>query len=183
MNTLPIAKLDKAQALYHFLSGYTAKVAGTEGGICEPKATFSACFGARFMPRHPLEYGHLFQKLIEEHNVNCWLVNTGWTGGSFGAGRRMPIKLTRALVAAVLDGSITEADFRTDPYFGIAVPTSVRGVEPHFLHPAKSWSSERDYAAAAEKLVEMFRKNFARFEDYVEAQVKNAQPCVQIAAE
>lgn len=179
----PIAKLDHDQALYHFISGYTAKVAGTEDGICEPKAAFSACFGAPFMPRHPLEYGDLFRELIDRHKVDCWLVNTGWTGGAFGTGRRMPIKVTRALLAAALDGSLNHADFRADPYFGIAVPTSVPGVEPHFLNPARAWKSQSDYTAAARKLVEMFRRNFARFEDYVGAQVKNAQPCIQIAAE
>ena len=122
----PIAKLDPAQAMYHFLSGYTAKVAGTERGVTEPSATFSTCFGAPFMPRHPSVYGNLLRDLIERHDVDCWLVNTGWTGGKFGVGRRMPIQVTRNLLSAALDGSLNRAEFRTDPYFGLSVPTSAR---------------------------------------------------------
>ena len=122
----PIARLTPAQAMYHFLSGYTAKVAGTEKGVTEPEATFSTCFGAPFMPRHPSEYGNLLRELIAEHGVDCWLVNTGWTGGAYGTGRRMPIKATRALLAAALDGSLGDAEFRTDPNFGFAVPVAVR---------------------------------------------------------
>ena len=127
----PIAKLDPAQAMYHFLSGYTAKVAGTEKGVTEPQATFSTCFGAPFMPLHPTVYGNLLRDLVARHHVDCWLVNTGWTGGKFGVGRRMPIRVTRRLVAAALDGSLHRADFRTDPHFGLAVPAQVPGVEPH----------------------------------------------------
>ena len=131
----PIAKLDAAQAMYHFLSGYTAKVAGTEKGVTEPQATFSTCFGAPFLPLHPTVYGELLRDLVARHHVDCWLVNTGWTGGKFGAGRRMPIRVTRRLVSAALDGSLQRADFRTDPYFGLAVPGQVPGVEPHILEP------------------------------------------------
>ncbi len=131
----PIAKLTPAQAMYHFLSGYTAKVAGTEKGVTEPEATFSTCFGAPFMPRHPSEYGNLLRKLIAEHKVDCWLVNTGWTGGAYGTGKRMPIKATRALLAAALDGSLNNAEFRTDPNFGFAVPVEVPGVDTSILDP------------------------------------------------
>ena len=138
----PIAKLDPAQAMYHFLSGYTAKVAGTEKGVTEPQATFSTCFGAPFLPLHPTVYGDLLRELVARHHVDCWLVNTGWTGGKFGAGRRMPIRVTRRLVAAALDGSLHRADFRTDPYFGLAVPAQVPGVEPHILEPIKTWRSK-----------------------------------------
>ena len=113
----PIARLTPAQAMYHFLSGYTAKVAGTERGVTEPEATFSTCFGAPFMPRHPSEYGDLLRRLIAAHGVDCWLVNTGWTGGAYGTGRRMPIRSTRALLSAALDGSLGRAGFRTDPEF------------------------------------------------------------------
>ena len=121
----PIAKLTPAQAMYHFLSGYTAKVAGTEKGLVGVEPEFSTCFGAPFLPRHPSVYGNLLRELISAHDVDCWLVNTGWTGGIYGVGRRMPIKVTRTLLTAALDGSLRNAKFRTDPYFGFAVPTSL----------------------------------------------------------
>ena len=179
----PIAKLDASQAMYHFLSGYTAKVAGTEKGVTEPQATFSTCFGAPFMPRHPSVYGDLLRDLIERHSVDCWLVNTGWTGGKYGTGRRMPIKVTRRLLAAALDGSLNKARFRTDPYFGLAVPTSVPGVEPHILNPVKTWQSKAEFAETAKKLVAMFRENFVKFEQHVDVKVREAAPSIQIAAE
>ena len=179
----PIAKLTPAQAMYHFLSGYTAKVAGTEKGVVDPEATFSTCFGAPFMPRHPSEYGNLLRELIAAHAVDCWLVNTGWTGGKFGTGRRMPIKVTRTLLSAALDGSLKNASFRTDPYFGFSVPTSVLGVEPHLLYPFKTWRDKAEFDQTARKLVRMFRDNFVRFEGQVEADVKAAAPEVRIAAE
>ncbi|HUO55702.1 MAG TPA: phosphoenolpyruvate carboxykinase [Rhodoblastus sp.] len=179
----PIAKLDASQAMYHFLSGYTAKVAGTEKGVTEPAATFSTCFGAPFMPRHPSEYGNLLRELIARHHVDCWLVNTGWTGGKYGTGRRMPIRVTRRLLAAALDGSLNKADFRTDPYFGLAVPTSVPGVEPHILSPVKTWASKAEFAETAKKLVKLFRDNFVTFEPHVDAQVRDAAPAMQVAAE
>ena len=179
----PISKLDASQAMYHFLSGYTAKVAGTEKGVTEPSATFSTCFGAPFMPRHPSEYGNLLRDLIAKHHVECWLVNTGWTGGKYGVGRRMPIRVTRRLLAAALDGSLNKAEFRTDPYFGLAVPTSVPGVEPHILNPVKTWASPAEFAETAKKLVKLFRDNFVTFEPHVDAKVKEAAPAVQIAAE
>jgi len=179
----PIAKLMPAQAMYHFLSGYTAKVAGTEKGVIDPEATFSTCFGAPFMPRHPSEYGNLLRELIAVHAVDCWLVNTGWTGGKFGTGRRMPIKVTRTLLSAALDGSLKNASFRTDPYFGFAVPTSVPGVEPHLLYPFKTWRDKADFDQTARKLVRMFRDNFVRFEGQVDADVRAAAPEVRIAAE
>jgi phosphoenolpyruvate carboxykinase (ATP) len=179
----PIAKLDASQAMYHFLSGYTAKVAGTEKGVTEPQATFSTCFGAPFMPRHPSIYGNMLRDLIARHHVDCWLVNTGWTGGKFGTGRRMPIRVTRRLLAAALDGSLNKASFRTDPYFGLAVPTSVPGVEPHILNPVKTWASKAEFAETAKKLVAMFRENFVKFEPHVDREVKDAAPTMQIAAE
>ena len=125
----PIAKLTPEQAMYHFLSGYTAKVAGTEIGVTEPQATFSTCFGAPFMPRHPSVYGNLLKKRIAECGVDCWLVNTGWTGGKYGVGKRMPIKETRALLNAALDGSLKNVEFRKDPNFGFEVPVAVPGVD------------------------------------------------------
>ena len=129
----PIARLSRAQAIYHFLSGYTAKVAGTEKGVNEPQATFSACFGAPFMPRHPGEYGRLLGRLLARHESRCWLVNTGWTGGPYGAGRRMPIAVTRALLAAALDGRLAGLPTRRDPWFGIEVPTAAPDVDARIL--------------------------------------------------
>ncbi|WP_188607872.1 phosphoenolpyruvate carboxykinase [Chelatococcus reniformis] len=179
----PIAKLTAAQAMYHFLSGYTAKVAGTEKGVTEPQATFSTCFGAPFMPRHPSVYGNLLRELIAKHDVDCWLVNTGWTGGKHGVGRRMPIRATRRLLTAALDGSLNRADFRTDPYFGFSVPTSVPGVEPHILYPVKTWADKADFAKTATRLVEMFHENFTKYEDHVDADIRAAAPEAQLAAE
>ena len=178
----PIAKLTPAEAMYHFLSGYTAKVAGTEKGVKDPEATFSTCFGAPFMPRHPSVYGNLLRDLIAKHSVDCWLVNTGWTGGKYGVGRRMPIRVTRRLLTAALDGSLNRADFRRDPYFGFAVPTSVPGVEPHILYPVKTWQDKAAFADTAKRLVDMFTENFKRFEGHVDADVKAAAPHMSIAA-
>ncbi|MGH6859489.1 MAG: phosphoenolpyruvate carboxykinase, partial [Phyllobacterium sp.] len=163
----PIAKLTPAQAMYHFLSGYTAKVAGTERGVTEPEATFSTCFGAPFMPRHPSEYGNLLRQLIAGHGVDCWLVNTGWTGGAYGTGKRMPIKATRALLTAALDGSLKNAEFRTDPNFGFAVPVAVPGVDASILDPRSTWADKPGYDAQASKLVDMFIRNFDKFESHV----------------
>jgi phosphoenolpyruvate carboxykinase (ATP) len=178
----PIAKLDPSQAMYHFLSGYTAKVAGTEKGVTEPQATFSTCFGAPFMPRHPSVYGNLLRDLIEKHHVDCWLVNTGWTGGKYGVGRRMPIRVTRRLLAAALDGSLNRANFRSDPFFGLAVPTRVPGVEPHILEPFKTWANKAEFGETAKRLIAMFRENFVKFERHVDEEVRNAAPTPRIAA-
>ncbi|WP_353643943.1 phosphoenolpyruvate carboxykinase [Mesorhizobium sp. WSM2239] len=179
----PIAKLTPAQAMYHFLSGYTAKVAGTEKGVTEPEATFSTCFGAPFMPRHPSEYGNLLRRLIAEHGVDCWLVNTGWTGGAYGTGRRMPIKATRALLAAALDGSLKDAEFRTDPNFGFAVPLAVPGVDAAMLDPRSTWTDRQAYDRQAKRLVGMFIDNFGKFEAHVDAAILSAAPRMQEAAE
>jgi phosphoenolpyruvate carboxykinase (ATP) len=179
----PIAKLSPAEAMYHFLSGYTAKVAGTEKGVTDPQATFSTCFGAPFLPRHPSEYGQLLRDLIAKHKVDCWLVNTGWTGGKYGVGRRMPIKATRKLLRGALDGTLRDASFRTDPYFGFSVPTSVPGIEPHLLNPIKTWKDKAEFDQTARKLVRMFQENFVKFESHVDADVRAAAPEVRIAAE
>ena len=178
----PIAKLTPDQAMYHFLSGYTAKVAGTEIGVTEPEATFSTCFGAAFMPRHPSVYGNLLKQRIAEGGVDCWLVNTGWTGGSHGVGSRMPIKVTRALLNAALDGSLKSADFRTDPNFGFQVPVSVPGVESRILDPRSTWADPQAYDATAAKLVQQFVDNFAEFEAHVDEGVRRAAPRVLEAA-
>ena len=179
----PIAKLSPAQAMYHFLSGYTAKVAGTEKGLVGVQPEFSTCFGAPFLPRPPSEYGNLLRDYIARHNVDCWLVNSGWTGGIYGVGRRMPIKATRALVTAALDGSLKNASFRTDPYFGFSVPTSVPGIEPHLLYPMKTWKEKAAFDKTARELVKMFQDNFTKFEDKVDAEVRAAAPEVRLAAE
>ncbi len=179
----PVARLTPAQAMYHFLSGYTAKVAGTEKGVTEPEATFSTCFGAPFMPRHPSEYGNLLRDLIAEHKVDCWLVNTGWTGGAYGVGKRMPIKATRALLSAALDSSLKEAKFRTDPNFGFQVPVSVPGVDSAILDPRSTWADAAAYDRQAGKLVLMFVENFTKFESHVDASVLSAAPHWLEAAE
>jgi phosphoenolpyruvate carboxykinase (ATP) len=177
----PIAKLDPAQAMFHFLSGYTAKVAGTEKGVSEPQATFSTCFGAPFMSRHPSVYGNLLRDLVAKHGVNCWLVNTGWTGGKYGVGQRMPIKVTRALLAAALNGSLADAACRTDPFFGLSIPLTAPGVEPAILNPVETWGSPDEFNAAAANLVEMFRANFVKFAEHVDAEVVKAQPAAVAA--
>jgi len=177
----PLAKLTPAQAMYHFLSGYTAKIAGTEKGITEPQATFSACFGAPFMSRRPTEYSALLGKLIAQHNVRCWLVNTGWTGGAYGIGRRMPIAATRALLAAVLKDELSgdAVSWRRDGYFGFEVPQAVAGVDSALLNPAGTWADKAAFAAQAQKLTAMFAENFAKFAPYVSEEVKAAAPKAQ----
>ncbi|MBV6656969.1 MAG: phosphoenolpyruvate carboxykinase [Devosiaceae bacterium] len=179
----PLSKMSPDQAMYHFLSGYTAKVAGTEIGVTEPEATFSTCFGAPFMPRHPSVYGDLLRKLIAEHNVQCWLVNTGWSGGAHGTGARMPIKATRRLLHAALDGELDDATFVTDPFFGLAVPTAVEGVDPSILQPRETWANTQAYDEQAQKLAAMFATNFAVYEPYVADAVKQAAPVFLEAAE
>ncbi len=172
----PIAKLTPDQAMYHFLSGYTAKVAGTEIGVTEPEATFSTCFGAPFMPRHPSVYGNLLKERIAKGGVQCWLLNTGWTGGKFGVGSRMPIKATRALLNAALDGSLNAAEFRTDPNFGFKVPVAVPGIDPTILDPRQTWDDKEAYDAQAAKLVDLFNENFAQFAEHVDEGVRQAAP-------
>jgi phosphoenolpyruvate carboxykinase (ATP) len=177
----PVARLTPDQAMYHFLSGYTAKVAGTEIGVTEPEATFSTCFGAPFMPRHPSVYGNLLKARIAKGGVKCWLVNTGWTGGKYGTGKRMPIKETRALLNAALDGSLNEVEFRTDENFGFEVPVSVPGVDASILNPRDTWADKADYDSTAAKLVKLFIDNFAKFEAHVDAGVRDAAPRQQQA--
>ena len=170
----PIARLTPAQAMYHFLSGFTSKVAGTERGVTEPQPTFSTCFGAPFMPRRPEQYGELLRARIAASGASCWLVNTGWTGGAHGTGTRMPIAATRALLAAALDGSLERAEFRRDPNFGFEVPVSVPGVDARLLDPRATWADPAAYDAAAARLVAMFAENFAQYEPHVAEDVKAA---------
>ena len=178
----PIARLTPDQAMYHFLSGYTAKVAGTEIGVTEPDATFSTCFGAPFMPRHPSVYGNLLKERIAKGQVQCWLVNTGWTGGKYGTGNRMPIKATRALLNAALDGSLNTAEFRKDPNFGFEVPVSVPGVDDDILDPRSTWADKDEYDRTAKKLVSLFIDNFTPFADHVDQGVRDAAPNTPVAA-
>jgi phosphoenolpyruvate carboxykinase (ATP) len=170
----PVARLTPAQAEYHFLSGFTAKMAGTERGVTEPSPAFSTCFGAPFMPRRPEAYGALLRQKIAEHGTTCWLVNTGWTGGAYGTGSRMPIKATRALLTAALDGSLNHVEFRKDANFGFEVPVSVPGVDDSLLDPRSTWADKDAYDAQAAKLVGMFADNFEQYLPYIDADVKAA---------
>lgn len=174
----PIARLTPDQAMYHFLSGYTARVAGTEIGVTEPEATFSTCFGAPFMPRHPSVYGNLLKERIAKGNVKCWLVNTGWSGGkaTMPGIKRMPIKATRALLNAALDGSLNSAEFRKDPNFGFEVPVAVPGVDTALLDPRGAWADAAEYDKTARELVGKFVANFAQFADHVDQGVRDAAP-------
>ncbi|MCZ8323032.1 MAG: phosphoenolpyruvate carboxykinase [Novosphingobium sp.] len=174
----PIARLTPDQAMYHFLSGYTARVAGTEIGVTEPEATFSTCFGAPFMPRHPSVYGNLLKERIAKGGVKCWLVNTGWSGGkaTMPGISRMPIKATRALLNAALDGSLNDAEFKKDPNFGFEVPVAVPGVDSKLLDPRGAWADGAEYDKTAQDLVAKFIDNFAQFADHVDEGVRQAAP-------
>ena len=168
----PIARLTPAQAMYHFLSGFTSKVAGTERGVTEPQPTFSTCFGAPFMPRRPEVYGKLLQDKIARHGVSCWLVNTGWTGGGYGTGSRMPIAATRALLTAALSGELAKGTFRRDVNFGFDVPMS--GIGGGLLDPRSTWADKAAYDAQARKLVGMFADNFGQYLPFIDADVRAA---------
>ncbi len=169
----PIAKLTPAQAMYHFLSGYTARVAGTEKGLGkEPQATFSTCFGAPFLPRHPEVYGRMLSDLIARHGADCWLVNTGWTGGAYGTGQRMSIHHTRALLRAALDGSLAKVEFAKDPFFGLMIPKHVPHIPDKVLNPRESWEDKAAYDRTAADLVSRFEKNFETFAGAVGDDVK-----------
>ena len=168
----PIARLSKEQAMYHFLSGYTAKVAGTERGVTEPQATFSTCFGAPFMVQHPTVYSKLLGSRIDEHNVACWLVNTGWSGGPYGVGKRMKIGYTRAMVNAAIEGSLADTEFTIEPFFGLAIPKHVPGVPDDLLDPRNVWSDGAAYDAQAKKLAGLFAQNFLKFEAHAAPGVK-----------
>ena len=159
----PIARLSPEQAMFYFLSGFTAKLAGTEIGVKEPQPTFSACFGAPFLPQHPAVYARMLGEKLDEHGSTVWLVNTGWTGGPYGEGERMPIAATRALLAAALSGELDDAEYREDPVFGFQVPVSVSGVDDRLLDPRGTWRHGADYDRKAAELAGLFRENFARF--------------------
>ena len=160
----PISRLTNEQAMYHFLSGYTAKVAGTERGVTEPTATFSTCFGAPFMVHHPTVYARLLGERIAQHGVTCWLINTGWSGGAYGVGKRMAIGYTRAMVNAALDGTLENAAFETEPFFGLSIPAAVPGVPADVLNPRNAWSDKAEYDVQAKTLAGLFFENFKKFE-------------------
>ena len=172
----PIAKLTPEQAMFYFLSGYTAKVAGTETGVNEPQATFSACFGAVFLVWHPTKYAHMLGDLLRQHDAQVWLVNTGWSGGAYGVGKRMKLAHTRAMVRAALDGSLRKAAMKTDPIFGLSIPTTVAGVPSEVLEPRDMWADGSAYDTQAQKLAEMFRENIKKFGDAVAPAVLLAGP-------
>lgn len=159
----PVSQLNNGQAMYHFLSGYTAKVAGTERGVTEPEATFSACFGAAFLPLHPTKYADLLSKKLDTHGTNVFLVNTGWTGGAYGVGNRMSIKDTRACIDGILDGSIGASEMKEDPNFGFHVPQTLGDISPAVLNPRESWDDKASYDAAANKLAGMFKENYVKY--------------------
>jgi phosphoenolpyruvate carboxykinase (ATP) len=172
----PISKLTPEQAMYHFISGYTAKVAGTERGVTEPQATFSACFGAPFMPLHPTVYAEMLAEKIKRHGSNVWLINTGWSGGVYGTGSRIKLKYTRRMVHAVLDGELDDVRFVEEPYFGLQIPTTVEGVPAEILNPCDTWADKNAYTDKAKQLAGMFRKNFEQFSDRASIDILNAGP-------
>ena len=178
----PISKLTPAQAMYQFISGYTAKVAGTEKGVTEPEPTFSACFGAPFMVHHPSVYAELLGTKIREHNVNCWLINTGWTGGSYGVGNRIKIAYTRAMVKAALSGELNDGQFSEDPIFGLNIPAHIEGVPDEVLNPRNTWSNPDEYDEKANNLAAKFNENFKNYEDGAAQEICDAGPKVKAAA-
>jgi phosphoenolpyruvate carboxykinase (ATP) len=176
----PIAKLSKEQAMYYFLAGYTSKLAGTERGLgSEPQATFSACFGAPFLPLHPRVYAELLGKKIEQHKVNVWLLNTGWTGGPYGVGNRMHLPYTRAMVAAALSGELDTVAYETEPFFGLSLPTSCPNVSTEILNPRATWADKEAYDAQARGMVDRFEKGFAQFKHEVSKNIAEAGPSLE----
>lgn len=172
----PISKLTPGQAAYHFISGYTAKVAGTEAGINEPVPSFSACFGAPFMPLHPTKYAEMLSAKMKENNVNVWLVNTGWTGGPYGIGSRMKLKYTRAMISSALDGKLDNVEFEQHPIFGLAMPKECEDVPTEVLNPKNTWSDKEAYDKKAGTLAESFRKNFEKFEKQANEEILSGAP-------
>ncbi|MGL4523345.1 MAG: phosphoenolpyruvate carboxykinase (ATP), partial [Bacilli bacterium] len=159
----PVSKLTKQQAIYHFLSGYTSKLAGTEQGVTAPIATFSMCFGEPFMPLNPFVYAELFAQKLTDNTVDVWLINTGWSGGPYGVGNRMPLPVTRKIVDACIDGSLAQSEFFTEPYFGFHVPKKIEGIQPNILYPESMWEDKEAYAKQANALLLKFHENFAKF--------------------
>ncbi|RZK43687.1 MAG: phosphoenolpyruvate carboxykinase (ATP) [Pedobacter sp.] len=174
----PISKLTTGQAMFHFISGYTAKVAGTEAGVTEPQLTFSACFGKAFLPLHPAEYAKLLGEKMQKHKVNVWLVNTGWSGGAYGVGKRMKLGYTRAMISAALRGSLVNAEFVEHPVFGLLMPTYVEGVPTEILNPRNTWEDKNAYDFKANELASAFLENYKQFEEFSTAEIVNALPKV-----
>ena len=172
----PISKLDAGQAMYHFISGYTAKVAGTEAGVTEPQTTFSACFGKVFLPLHPAKYAEMLGKKMKEHQVNVWLVNTGWTGGAYGTGSRMKLSYTRAMITAALNGELAGVDFEQHPVFGLQMPKTCPNVPAEILNPRNTWANAADYDHKANELAQKFIKNFEQYATGVSAETLAAAP-------
>jgi phosphoenolpyruvate carboxykinase (ATP) len=172
----PISRLSPEQAMYHFLSGYTAKIAGTERGVNAPSPVFSACYGAPFMPRHPMRYAELLGQKLRQHQAQVWLINTGWSGGPYGTGKRIALGHTRAMVNAALDGSLNAIPTSREPFFGLMVPASCPGVPDEILSPRKTWPSGSDYDSQAQKLAALFRKNFEKFSDQTSPEIQAAAP-------
>ena len=176
----PISKLTKEQAMYHFISGYTAKVAGTEMGITEPQVTFSACFGKAFLPLHPTKYAELLGKKLSQNKVNVWLVNTGWIGGPYGVGSRIKLKFTRALINAAIEGTLDEVDYKTTPVFGLRTPVSCPDVPSEILFPRNAWENQNEFDAKANELAERFVRNFEQFSNFASEAILNAAPKISV---
>ncbi|MFT4679266.1 MAG: phosphoenolpyruvate carboxykinase (ATP) [Flavobacteriales bacterium] len=172
----PLSRLTKGQAMYHFISGYTAKVAGTEAGITEPQTVFSACFGAPFLPLHPTRYADMLGKKMDENEVNVWLINTGWSGGEYGVGDRIKLKYTRSMITAALEGKLADVDFETHEIFGLEMPTSCEGVPAQMLNPKSTWADKSAYDAKAQELADKFNKNFVQYKEAASEDILNAAP-------
>ena len=178
----PISKLNAAQAMYHFISGYTAKVAGTEAGINEPQTTFSACFGKAFLPLHPTAYAELLGEKLKTESVNVWLINTGWTGGPYGIGHRMKLSYTRAMITAALNGLLDKVTYEEHPVFGLMMPQSCPEVPAEILNPRNTWSDQQAYDLKAAELAQAFVKNFAQFAESASEEILSAAPRVTVSA-
>lgn len=178
----PISRLDAGQAMYHFISGYTAKVAGTEVGVTEPTTTFSACFGKAFLPLHPTKYAELLGEKLKKHKVNVWLVNTGWSGGSYGVGSRMKLSYTRAMITAALNGDLDNVQYETLPVFGLTMPKTCPGVPTEILNPRNTWADKNEFDAKSATLAASFVKNFAQYAEYANEEILNAAPKLAVNA-
>ena len=174
----PISKLTPGQAAYHFISGYTAKVAGTEAGVDEPVPSFSACFGAPFMPLHPTKYAEMLSAKMKENNVNVWLVNTGWTGGPYGVGSRMKLRYTREMISSALEGKLENVDFVEHPVFGLQMPVECENVPSEVLNPRNTWKDKEAYDKKAMTLANSFQQNFAKFEKQANEEIMSGAPKV-----
>jgi phosphoenolpyruvate carboxykinase (ATP) len=172
----PISKLNPGQAGYHFISGYTAKVAGTEAGITDPVATFSACFGQAFLPLHPAKYAEMLGEKMRSGKVNVWLVNTGWSGGPHGVGKRMSLKYTRAMITSALTGKLDQVPYTTHPVFGLEMPESCEGVPAELLNPRNTWADKSSYDVKANHLANLFNENFSKYESGANEEIRQAAP-------